>query len=496
METGVISKKKISSNVFFSFASQVITLIIPLITSPYIARVLREEGNGQYSYASSIIMYFILFANLGCDIYGQRQIAKHQGDKDKQNIIFWELFFLKFICTIISFLVLVLIFRFDGFGQKYSNLVMILSIQVIAVPFDIQFMFKGNENFKAIAIRTLTLKILGLVCVFLFVKNQNHVWVYCLCISVSTLFSNLVMWISSGKMIRFISIKNLSIKRHLKPVMLIFLPTLAFTVYSVFDRTMIGILSENADYENGCYEQAYKLNNIIMLFVTVMSPVFLSRNTDDYSRLGIEKLQSNIYFTSKFVWLISLPLFVGTLVTAKNISSWFLGYGYDSVPLILVIMGTRYITAGFGDILGNQFFLVLNKEKYNMIAVLTATIANIIMNLFFIRLWGAVGAALSTAISELIVTAIFLFIAIKGRYIRPLMLIKGTWKYFVSSILMLMVIYPLNRLLSYNILSFLLIVFVGATVYCLSLILLRDNLVKILITILKDKTKIKNKSSI
>ena len=149
-----ISLKK---NFIFNLATQILNLVVPLITTPYLARVLHETGNGQYSYAYSIITYFILFANLGFNFYGQREIARTRDDKYQMSKIFWEIFVLRTICSVVSFGILLSIVFTIGFGEKYNLIILILSMQVVGSMFDILFYFQGNENFKAIAIRTIVI---------------------------------------------------------------------------------------------------------------------------------------------------------------------------------------------------------------------------------------------------------------------------------------------------------------------------------------------------
>ena len=190
----VVKKHGLKANFIYNFISQILTLIIPLITTPYLARVLMETGNGQYSYSVSIITFFTLFANLGFDIYGQRQVAACRNDKQAKSAVFWELFCLKSITTVIALAVLASVVFTIGFGENYDKLILILSIQIIAIPFDIQFLYRGDEEFKSIAIRTIIMKLICLVFIFLFVKDSTQTWVYALIMSVSVIASNFVLW--------------------------------------------------------------------------------------------------------------------------------------------------------------------------------------------------------------------------------------------------------------------------------------------------------------
>lgn len=475
-------KKSLGINFIFNFISQILTLAIPLITAPYLARVLHETGNGQYSYSCSIITYFVLFANLGFDIYGQRQVAAHNNNKELISKVFWEIFVIKCLTTIVSLTVLITLLYTVGFGDNYNKLILILSIQVLAVPFDIQFLFRGQENFAAIAIRSIITKVIGLICVFCFVKQESDLWIYTLCMSLTVVGSNLIMWFSLKKNIFLINIHELKIFRHLKPAILIFLPTLAVTIYSVFDKTMIGILSENPDYENGCYEQAYKLNSIMLLLVTIISPVLVSRNSNDYSKNGIEEIRNNLYFACNYVFIIGTPLIVGNFVLSKNLCSWFLGDGYEEVPKLLNIMSIRFILSGFGEVFGNQLFIAIGKEKYPMIATFIAAFLNVGLNALLIPHIGAIGAAITTAISEAIVTVILILFVVKGKYLSIKKICAMVWKYLISAAIMFVPIYFMDKCLGYTIWSFILIAVSGGCVYGLVLLVLKD---KFMLNLLK-----------
>ena len=469
-----IKKQGLKVNFIFNFISQILTLIIPLITTPYLSRVLHEAGNGQYSYSVSIITYFILFSNLGFDIYGQRQIAAYQNDKENKSKVFWELFFLKCITTSVSLVILYSIAFSIGFGEKYTKLILLLSIQVVAIPFDIQFLFRGDEDFKSIAIRSIIMKLISLVCIFVFVKTESQTWVYTLIMSLSIISSNLIMWLSVFKRIRFVKFKELSLLRHLKPTILIFLPTLAVTVYSVFDKTMIGLLAENPDYENGCYEQAYKINSVALLPVTIISSVMISRNAHDYENGNTDAVKRHLYLASNYVWMLGIPLIVGFAVLSENVCSWFLGEGYNEAPLLLQIMSVRFIVSGLGVVFGDQLFIAIKKEKFPTIATTVAAVVNILLNYFLIKKYGAVGAAIATAICETIVTFILAILVVKGKYLSITKILSFCWKYVVAAGVMFVPIFFINRYMKYSVWSFLICAVTGIITYAILLIILRD----------------------
>lgn len=485
-----IKKKSLKSNFLFNFISQILVLIIPLATSPYLARVLGVEISGQISFSTSIITYFTLASNFGFTTYGQREIAKCQDNKEKRSEVYWEIFLIRTLFTAVSLAVLFGIIFANALDEKYKTFLLIQTITVFACCIDPSFYYQGMEEFKLIAIRTVIVRLIGLVLIFCFVKTKDDAWLYVLFNAVATLLSYIAMWPLIFKQTTRVKIGNLHIWRHFVPALLIFLPNLAVTIYSVLDKTMIGLLAENADYENGCYEKAYQLNSIMLLVVTLISTVMIPRNAHDYAVGDTDSLNKHIKFSFDYTWFMGLPLIVGCSVLAYSLSSWFLGEGYDEVPLLLQIMSVRFIASGIGVVVGDQLFIAIGKEKYCTIATSIGAVFNFSLNILFIKLWGATGAAITTAFTEVLVASINVCIALKKKYISFGSFISGMPKKLISAAVMFVPIFFLNRVFEYSIWSFLLIMVVGIATYALSLLILRDEffltLIKKGINILKN----------
>ena len=489
-------KHSLKSNVIFNFISKILVLIIPLITTPYLARVLHEEGNGQISFATSIITYFILFANLGFETYGQREIAKKQDNKYEKSLVFWELIVIKTALMLVSEGVLLLFIFTIGFGD-YTDLILIMSIQVIATALDVQFLFQGEEDFKSIAIRSVLLKVIGLICVFAFVKDEGDTWIYALCLSLSVIVSNLIMWPAIVKRISIIKIKDMNIWHHFIPSLMIFLPTLAVTVYSVFDKTMIGLLSSNPDYDNGCYEQAYKFNSVALLLVTIVPYVLVPRNAYDYANGNRDGMQYHINFSLHYVLMIGLPLIAGFAVLSNNLCDWFLGDGYAEVPMLLCIMSVRFVSSGFSVIFGDSIFIIIGKEKYVTLSAIVAAVLNVGLNAIFIPYWGAVGAAIATAIAESAICIVLGIFAVTKNFINIKDVLLMSIKYIISSAVMFAVIWVMQKYMPFAIWSFIVIMLAGMIVYGLMLLILRDKFTISLINrvLLSLKNKLHKKSN-
>ena len=475
---GVMPKRgNLKTNFIFNLISQILGLIIPFITSPYISRVLQVEVVGRISYVNSIITYFVLFANLGLNIYGQRQIAKYREDLEEKSKIFWEIITLRMVLTTISLIVFFIIYSAFGFGEKYNLFILISSLQIFAIPFNIQFLYQGEENFKSLAIRDIFFKVISLVFLFAFIKSKEDGWIYVLISSLSSLASALVMWPGAFSYLKKISFKSLDIKKHIKPTIMIFLPTLAVTIYSVLDKSMIGWLAPTPDYANGCYDRAYTINSMALLLVTVINAIMIPRNANEFAKGAMEKVRENVHISFRYVLMIGLPLIAGFLVLSNSLVSWFIGPGFEDVPILLKIMSIRFVVSGFGAIMGEQLFIAIGKEKYPTIATFIAAFVNILLNFILIPYLGAIGAAITTAVSEVLVTSILLVLGLRGKYFSINKVLKLSYKYFIAALIMFVPIFFMNKVMSYTIWNFLIIMIVGILVYGISLLILKDQLV-------------------
>ncbi len=469
-----IKKKSLKSNFLFNFISQILILIIPLATSPYLARVLGVEVNGQISFATSIITYFTLASNFGFTTYGQREIARYQNDEEARSRTYWEIFTIRTIFTAVSLGVLFALIFANVFGERYKTFLLIQTITVFACCVDPSFYYQGMEEFKLIAIRTVAIKLIGLVLIFCFIKTKDDAWLYVLFNAGATLLSYIMMWPLIFKQTKRVKIKELKIWRHFKPALLIFLPNVAISVFTVLDKTMIGLIAENADYENGCYEKAYQLNSIMLLLIGIMSTVLAPRNARDYAVKDFQSIDNHIRLAFNYTWIVSFPLMTGCCLLCYSLSSWFLGQGYEEVPLLLQIMSVRFIASGISYIMGDLFFIPYGKEKYCTIVTTAGACLNFVLNIFFIKLWGAVGAAITTAITETFIAAFYLIFGFKDKLITVKLAFSGAPKKLIASLIMFVPVFFLNRYFEYSIWTFILIMLVGIVTYAFSLFVLRD----------------------
>lgn len=490
------NSKTLKINFIYNLISQIVTVISPLITTPYLARVLRENGNGQISYTYSIISYFLLFANLGFTVFGQREISKVRNDIERKSKVFWEIIISRSCSVVVSLLLFFSIYFLVGYGEKYNYLMIVQSLYVVAVAFDIQFLFQGEEDFKSIALRTIFIKIAGIISVFLFIKSEEDVFLYAACLAIITFLSNIVMWIGIGNHIVKVNLKNLNIFKNLKPVFIIFIPTVITTLFTTFDKSMIGWLSHNPDYDNGCYEKAYAINNLVQTLTILFSTITFPRNSVLYKAGDYETMKKNMNVSCKYSLCLAVFFAIGFLTLSKNFCSWFLGEGYYEVPTLLIIMSIRTIFSPISIELGN-YFINIGKENFWLISVSVGAAVNIIGNLILIPQLGAIGATISTAATEfMIFVAMLLLCKFNNKInIKFSDVFKSFIKYAIAGAGMFLCCFFMQQLFAYSIISFVFIGCLGTIVYFAILLLVKESFCiditkKVFSKIRKDKNNL------
>ena len=272
-------KKSIAKNYIYNLIYQMLTIVLPLITTPYLSRVLGAESIGIYGYTISIVTYFILFGTLGVSMYGQREIAYKADDKKARSKTFWEIISIRTISLSISIILFYLIYGRTG---EYALYYRILIIQLVANLFDISWLFQGIEEFDKTVIRNLIVKLLSLVLIFVVIKTPDDLWKYFLIYVSAELIGNVTLWLYLPKYLEKVNIKELEIKKHIKPTISLFVPQIAIQIYTVLDKTMIGKLTGDM-VEVGYYEQAQKVVKATLIVTTALQTVMNSRIANAYA---------------------------------------------------------------------------------------------------------------------------------------------------------------------------------------------------------------------
>ena len=446
-------------------------IIVPLITTPYLSRVLGAENIGIYSYTLSITTYFILLGSLGVSTYGQREIAYVRDNKKLRTKTFIEILIMRTITLMISTIIFYFSFASNGeYGMYYK----ILLLEIIANMIDISWFFQGQEEFKKTVIRNTIVKFISVVCIFLFVKTQNDLSKYFLIYVLSTLLGNFSLWLYLPKYIQRIRIKELRIWKHFKPTIELFIPQIAMQIYTVLDKTMIGAIVEDKS-EVGFYEQAQKIIKLLVTIATALATVMVPRMANTFANGEKDKLKEYLNKSFKFVLLLVFPLMLGIISIANKFVPIFYGEGYEKVIYLIIVISPIILAIGLSGVMGTQYLLPTKQQKKYTISVVVGSIVNFIFNMIFINLWQSIGASIATVIAEFTVTGIQFYLMRKE--IKLLDVLKMAKKYCIAGIIMFCISIMIGILIKDNLLSIIIQIGISAIVYIGILLLMKDELV-------------------
>lgn len=473
--------KSVTKNYFYNLTYQILVIILPIITAPYLARTLGPNGTGIYSYTISIVTYFILFGSLGIALYGQREIAFAQDNKEKRSKIFSSILILRCVTMSISMLFFYIFFGCKG---EYSLYYRILLLEMIANVIDISWFYQGIEDFKKTAIRNILVKIISVVLIFIFIKSPEDVEKYLGIYVCTTLMGNVVLWFDIGKYINRITFKDLKLLKHIKATIVLFIPQVAIQVYTVLDKTMIGSILNDMN-EVGYYEQSQKIVKILLTIITALGTVMMPRIAKLYAEGRKDIIKNYMYKTFKFVFMLAFPLILGIISISEKFVPMFFGEGYEPVVMLINITSFIILFIGFSNVTGSQYLLAVKKQKEFTISVIAGAIVNVILNFILIPIYKSLGAAIATVISEFVVTSVQLFYV--RRTFKLNKLLKSSFIYLISAIIMFIISIIIGYLIHNEKISIIVQVGISSLVYFGILLILKDSI------ILSIKDKLLNK---
>ena len=472
-----MKNSRIIKNYIYNTFYQVLILIAPLITSPYIARVLGVTNIGIYQYTQSIATYFVLVGAVGTTLYGQREIAYLHDKPKERSVAFWEIEIFRLVSTGACAIVYYFLFCTHG---VYSRVFAILILEVILTAFDISWLYMGMENFKIIVIRNTIIKVIGIICVFVFVKKPEDLGIYTLCMTAPLFIGNLSLWFSLNRYIVKIniSINDLikGIKNRIKYILILFLPQVAADVYLLLDKTMIGAFGSSID-EVGYYSQGQKIVKIILMIVTSLGTVMYPAMSAYYIKGDTDGIKASVKTAFRFIYMLSFALLFGLCAVAPRFVPIFYGEGYDPVIKLTIIISPILVIIATSNVIGRQYLLPTNQQNAYTISIITGACVNFVLNLILIHYWDAAGASIATVIAELSVAIVQCW------YIRDQLPIKSCLKsgirYCIFGFVMFVVVRGVGTTLPEGrIWALLLMVIVGIVVYMLELLLSRDTMMK------------------
>lgn len=479
----------IKKNFLYNSAYQLLLFIIPMITTPYVSRVLGSEGVGIYSFNNSIAYYFVIFTMLGLNNYGNREIARSRDDKEELSKSFFSIYSLQLICGIITNTLYLLYSLFIS-----KNFILSISIWpfVLSAVFDINWFFFGIENFKFTVIRNVVIKILTTIAILLFVNDSNDVMIYCFILSFGMLTSNLLLWTVLGKYVDIYIPKWDEIKIHIRPNLLLFVTVISVSLFKIMDKIMLGVMTTST--EVGLYESAEKIISIPSAFILSLGTVMLPRMSNVVAKNDKSKSLELINNSIIFAMFLSTSFGFGLMGISKEFVPIFFGEGFEKCIYLLWILLPSSIFIAFANVIRTQYLLPNGDDRTYVISAIIGAIINLIINYILIPDFGSIGAALGTLVSEASVCFYQTKNAKKALPINKYM--TESISFIISGVLMFFALINLNFNIS-NVSLMILKIIIGGFLYIFLLILLLLLFNKKLLSKFKDYwTRIRDKLTV
>lgn len=486
--------KKLILNYIYNILYQIVKVILPLITVPYLYAHVGAETLGISDFASNIAQWFILFGILGVNIYGNREIAKVRDNKDILSKTFFEIFSMQLINMLIASVLYFLYVRLTV--SVNIEIYYLTGIILFASMLDITWFFYGVEDFKKASIRNILVKIVGVSLIIMFVKKPQDLWLYVIINCLSELFGQFIMFI---QLRQYIEIKRIKItdayRHHLLPTVSLFIPTIAISVYTILDQTMLGYMY--SPLHLNYYKTSMSFIKMFLYFITAIGSVVLPRVANVYHNQsdGSSRVENLIKQTMRIALFLSIPMAIGMAGIARIFIGWYL----PSAPIIanLIILGCPIIVfISISNVTGTQYMVPTGMTKEYSISVISGALINLIINLILIPRYGAYGAIVGSIIAEFAVTFIQMF------YIRKKLAIKffelSQIKYIIAACVMLICVLLIGNFsikliniyrgkngLFINVIQ----IFAGAFIYFTALLVLKDELLLEVIKKIKRNTQ-------
>lgn len=476
-----MQNKKISSNLVYSLLIQISSLIAPLITSPYIARVLSPELIGDYSFTFANSNYFTLLECLGLTLYGMIETAKIRDDKKKLSKLFWEISLIKLFFTIVCVVVFFIAFVCLG-GQNLRQLYLIMIFNLLAVGIDTTWLLNGLEEFKITAIRSIAVRVINIFLILFFVKSKEDIIKYALIMQGSTFVSYAVMFPTTIKRITFVPLKELNIWRHLKPSLVYFVPGIITTVFQSTDKSILGIFSTS--YEVGVYEQACKICQLFACMISAVSNTILPRAAYLHSNSDKKAESEMLFKTSIRICLFAaLPICFGASAIADSFIPVFFGSGYEKSALLLKILCINIFFIALSNFYGQQALMARGKQKEYNISITISAVVNVALNLALVKAFQSTGVSIASAAAGLISFMII------SHYGKDMMSLRTAFcisrKYLAAAALMFICIFKIH--FESNSLTVLVQIPIGILVYFTALVIFKEDLLSLAMEQIRKK---------
>lgn len=462
----------------YNLSYQILIMILPIITTPYISRIIGAEGIGIQSYTYSIANYFVLFAMLGVNNHGNRSIAMVRNNQKKLNKTFTSIYLIQATMSVIMIILYIIYIIF--FTKSYKIIFAIQLIYIIGALFDINWFFFGMEQFKITVIRNTIIKLISVMSIFIFVRNERNLYLYSFILALGTLISQLILWNFLIKYARFTKVSFDEVKEHIIPMLTLFIPAISVSIYKIMDKIMLGAMS--TVIEVGFFTNSERIISIPLGIITALGTVMLPKMSNLLSNGKNNEAKKYVNLSLKFSMFISIGAIFGLIGVGRNIVPAFLGKGFDRCVDIVSLLSVTLLFMAWANVIRTQILIPKKKDKVYIVSTLLGAIVNVIINTLLIKKFGAIGATIGTIFAEATVSIYQTLMIRKELNIKECL--KDIIIFIISGITMFFTIKYLGYILGSSLFIGIMQIIIGTFVYFLV------NIIGILII---NKTKLNSR---
>lgn len=466
----------IKINYILNLTRTILTALIGFFTMPFINKTLGVASVGKYEYINSIISYFVLFSALGVPMYGLREIAKVRDSKKDRSIITIELLLILLVTSFISYLVIFGILINLNQLHNYKLLILILCPTIFLTNIGAEWFFQAIEDQMYITIRFLIVKAFTLAMLFTMIQGSDDYLKYAFIMLISSVGSNIfnIFYIRKYIDFKYIKWKSLSVKRHIKGIITIFLATVSISIYLQLDNTLLGIYG--GDKHVGVYAVANKLIRFGIMFVTTLGAVMLPRLSYLYDNNQINEYNFYLNKSLSYILMFSVPLSVLLLGLADEIILVMAGNEFVDAIFPMKILSSLMIIISFAYFLAFMVLYPQGKERLYTLIVFASAIISVVLNIIFIPKYFEVATSYVNVAVEILGLVLMIYFTRKQLIEIGIFSVQNL-NYFIAGILMFTMIFLVSKNISPDILSIIISTSLGLIIYLLYLIVIKDKII-------------------
>ena len=459
--------KKVKQNIIFNIIRTLFSVAYPIIVFTYVARILNVDDMGRVTFARNLVAYFSLLASLGVSYYGIRESARIIDDKYEFSKFFWEISIINTVTTVISYVLLFVMIFTIGRLAEYRILLLINSVNLILCGFSNEWVLGAREEYKYMSVRSILIQMFCMIAILILIRTREDYIKYSIILVFSTNGANIFNWIYifRRKIISKIHARELDIKKHLKPVFILFAMLVSIDLYTMLDTTMLGFIK--GDYAVGIYNASIKIPRLANSVIASVGAVLVPRLSYYYDK-DIVKFEKLINKSQEFIIFITVPAFLGIVMMSSEMIVVFAGEQYMDAFVTTRILAPIVLIIPISVLFNNQVFIPMRKEIFVLKSTCVGAVINLTLNIALIPILAENGASIATVAAELSVMLVCTYHVkrelytqnVRQKYLRAIitslciLLIGIGFKYWMANVFVRLFSTIMIGMLCYGILNF------------------------------------------